>query len=235
MVSDGYYKFLDSGDVGKVLTDGTLAISSLAYYRSLEEKEWELIADRLEGASEMTTPGNFVLTEGSPELTMINNAGLPFGGKFARVESGGKIFAGGIRFLSVVPGHIFCASRGDFGELVAYNTQKAAREYDACLKIKSFEGVLSRVFETGVDVATDRKFNDLFDRCNIGPVIYESASRCVTEGPMIVATPFRKAPEFESQREVRIHFLPREGEAAPDRLIVKIADPKSLFEFVELN
>jgi hypothetical protein len=49
-----YLKFLHTKDIDKVLGDGTLMISSLEYFRKLEEAEWPDIADPLEGASELT-------------------------------------------------------------------------------------------------------------------------------------------------------------------------------------
>jgi len=101
-----HYKFLDAVDVPKVLIDGTIAISSLDYFRRLEESEWGTIADRLEGASELTTPSKFVVTENSPELAMLNSANIGHGmsKRFASVTEGGVINISAAKFVSTIPG-----------------------------------------------------------------------------------------------------------------------------------
>jgi len=57
----------------------TVLVSSLEYFRNLESERWKLIADRLEGASELTMPKQFIATQNSPELEMINNSGVAEG------------------------------------------------------------------------------------------------------------------------------------------------------------
>jgi hypothetical protein len=235
-LTDAYYKFLDAADVDRVLKDGTVRISSFKYFRELEEKEWGLIADRLEGAAEMTTPKIFVLTENSRELDLMNNAGFMAGniGKFANISGGGLISIGGAKFVHLVPGHIYCASYGEFEALKRYHTEEAEHKYNACLRIRDFEGLLDRIFRTGMISETHAKFLDLFDRYNIGRVEYEPRSRSVEDGKMLDASPMKKALVFKPQSEARIHFVPVEGQTAADRLIVKIDDPGSLFEQVAM-
>jgi hypothetical protein len=73
--SHGYYKFLDTRDIDRVLGEGTLGtliISNVSHFRTLEET-WGTIADPLEAASALTFGDNFVLTENSPELEIANN------------------------------------------------------------------------------------------------------------------------------------------------------------------
>ena len=60
-----YYKFLDTEDIDKVLIGGTIVISSREYFRVLEETEWAHIGYPLDGASELTVNGEFIVTEGS--------------------------------------------------------------------------------------------------------------------------------------------------------------------------
>ena len=71
-----YYKFLDSKHIDKVLVDRTIIISSLEYFRLLEEEGWADIGDPLEGASELTMKGDFVIRENSPELALANSANI---------------------------------------------------------------------------------------------------------------------------------------------------------------
>jgi hypothetical protein len=186
MSDKAYYKFLDPSDLEKVLVDGTLMISSVEYFRKLESQGQ--IGDALDSASEMTTPEKFVLTENSAELDLINNAGIPlFTGKFAHVSGDGKIYAGGMRLISVLPGHIFCASFGELAELKSYFKETAERKYEACLRINSLDAILHRLFQTGIEAQTGKRFQDFFDRYSIGSVTYEAPSRSVIEGKMLEA------------------------------------------------
>src|SRR5689334_22899094 len=100
-----FFKFVDTKDVDRILREGTLKVSSLKYFRDHESAQRPWIGDRLEGATELTTPKDFILTEGSPELELANNANIGLGTvkKFAHVASGGRIIMGGTRFLHQVP------------------------------------------------------------------------------------------------------------------------------------
>jgi hypothetical protein len=99
------YKFLDTTDIDKVLIDGTIKVSSFEYFRQLEAARWGDIADPLEGASELTAKGEFVLRENSPELEMANKANIGLGmfQKFAEVESGGLVDISNARFVHAIP------------------------------------------------------------------------------------------------------------------------------------
>lgn len=235
IIGKAYYKFLDRNDLSRVLNDGTVLVSSFEYYRRLEKDAWGLIADHLEGASEMTMPERFVVAENSPELEMINSSGVAKGlaPKFVHVESGGRVSLGGATFLRVLPaGHVYCASYGYFDELQRYYCVEAERKYNSCIRIASFQRLLRRIFRTGVILGTQMKFSDLFDRRMAGVVTYEARSRSILEGPMLDESPFKKEVIFKPQQEVRICFVPRDGLRAEDRLVVRIDDPASIFSEV---
>jgi hypothetical protein len=99
-----YYKFLDTRDIDRVIVDGTLIVSNVSYFRDLEAS-WGTIADPLEAASLLSFGEKFVLTEGSPELEIANNANIGLGAfkNFAVVESGGTIDMSGARFIHTAP------------------------------------------------------------------------------------------------------------------------------------
>src|SRR5438105_3357696 len=101
MRGDMHYKFLDAADVEKVLVDGTILVSGFEYFRRLEESEWGLIADRLEGAAELTIPSNFIATKDSPELNMLNDANIGQGmfKQFASVSGDGVISLSGLNIV----------------------------------------------------------------------------------------------------------------------------------------
>lgn len=96
-----YYKFLDTRYIDKVLADGIIVISSLEYFRRLEDAEWADIGDTLEGASELTVKGEFVLRENSSELALANSANIGFGSfnQFAAVSEGGTIDISNVRIV----------------------------------------------------------------------------------------------------------------------------------------
>ncbi len=226
-----YYKFLDRDAISRVLVDGTVLISSLEYYRHLEAS-WGLIADRLEGAFELTVPRALVATENSPDLAMLNSSGLADGlaKTFAHVESGGRILVDpGACFIRTIPGYVFCAGFGIFNEL-----RREFGNYDACLKMVSLRRLMRRIFRTGVRLDNGERFSELFVACKMGKVEYTPRSRPITEGPMLDVSPFKKDNRFEAQQEVRIFFVPRDGLSIPDRLIVRIDDPHSIFEEVPM-
>jgi hypothetical protein len=83
------YKFLKTGDVIKVIVDGTIKVSSASYFRELEAVGgFGAIADPLEAASLLTVKESLVLTENSAELEMANKANIGLGSfrQFAQVS-----------------------------------------------------------------------------------------------------------------------------------------------------
>ena len=232
----GYYKFLNRSDVARVLAEGTVLVSSLEYFRNLESERWKLIADRLEGASELTMPKQFVATENSPELEMINNSGVAEGValKAVHVIGNGRVDLSGAKFRRTIPGHIYCASNGYFEELSRYYTMEAELKYDACLRVTSFRRLMRRIFRTGHIVGTQFRFSDLFYPGIFGRVSYEPRSRSIEDGPVLDVSPFKKGLAFKPQCEVRALFVPKDGVSVEDRLIVKIDDPASVFSEIAL-
>ena len=230
-----YYKFLDAADIDKVLIDGTIIISSLEYFRGLEEKEWADIGDPLDGASELTVNGEFIVTEGSQKLEMINKSvealGL-FQGKFAHVSGGGKIDMSGARFVPLVPRlFIYSVTIGNIDELTTRMCVKAKRPYNACLRIADLEGLQRKIFECGRVRNLNRSVSEIFMPGLIRPVEYDPRSRDVRQGlPIIEPSPFKKAEKFRGQSEVRVLFVPKEGVAIPEeRLIIEISKPNAFF------
>jgi hypothetical protein len=231
LIGPAYYKFLDRDAVSRVLVDGTVLVSSFEHYRRLEASHG-LIADPLEGASELTVPRPLVATENSPDLEMLNKSGLAEGlaQTFAHAATDGRILVDqGARFIRTMPGHVFCVGYGFFDDL-----RSEFNNYDACLRILSLRRLMRRIVRTGIIVESGRRFSDLFVAGEIGKVEYEARSRPLTEGPLFELSPFKKEIRFKSQQEVRIYFAPWDGESPPDRLIVRIDDPQSIFSEVRM-
>ena len=71
-----YFKFLNHEHVKNVLVDGTVLISSLAYFRELEYQAGAWIGDRLEGRSEKVIPDLLVPSNSSAEAALLENSFL---------------------------------------------------------------------------------------------------------------------------------------------------------------
>jgi hypothetical protein len=156
--------------------------------------------------------------------------------QFAHVSGGGVInMGGGTRFVHQIPGHIYCASVGKLEDLAAYMTKKAERPYNACLHIKDLPGLAYKILTEGKIVGSDKPLSYLFARAAIGVVQYVERSRAIEDGPVIEPSPFAKAKLFSEQSEVRIYFEPnKDTPPPPDRVVVKIDSPETIFEEVIL-
>jgi hypothetical protein len=228
-----HYKFLHTSDIEKVLRDGTVLISRLKYFRELEEQEGPWIGDRLEGASELVLPRNFVATKNSPELEMLNRANIGLGmfKQFAQVSGGGRIALGNVRFVHHTPDvFVYSASFGDLNRLTHVMCANAAAPYDACLKIRSLRRLERRLF-AGHILGLDCPVSDRFERGSLESVQYQPLSRNIQEGPVIAPSPFKKDSRFKDQCETRLTLLPK-GSVEQDRLIIKIANPETIFDEV---
>jgi len=233
----GFYKFLDPGDIDKVLGDrtlGTIKVSSASYFRSLEAAEWGTIADPLEAASALTVREKMVLTEGSPELDIANSANIGLGAfqKFAVVESGGRMeIAPGVKFIHTTADlFIYSAAVGELDNLTESMCVTVERPYNACLRIRDLGALRERIFLEGRIRDLGCKVSDLFEPGLIQQVEYEERTRDIREGPVIDPSPFKKDLRFKPQSEVRLLLVPKGGKEIPDRpLIIEIPDPQSLF------
>jgi hypothetical protein len=214
-----------------VLKMGTLMISSLQYIRDLEGHNGAWIGDRLEGATELSAPDSFVLTEGSNELQIANQANMGNGmfKTFANASSGGMIDLSGTRFISVTPQlYIYSFSEGDLEELRVAMCVDSPEPYDACLRLLSPWNLLKAVIDLGEVVELNALAKDVFwggaiDRVNYGPV-----SKNILDGASITPSPFLKDVNFAKQREHRIIFEPK-NTIAEQRLTIKLPNSRDLF------
>jgi hypothetical protein len=231
------YKFLDSRDVDRVMVEGTIMVSSLQYFRDLETTAGD-IGDPLEGGSEVTIRDAITVTEGSPELAMLNAADIGLGAftQFAKIEGGGQINIGaGMRFVHLVPNvYIYSFSEGDLALLTNEMCVNAPLPYDACLMIKNRTELGRACFVEGIiKNLGDRRVREVFEQLVLRPVEYLPRSIDVTEGKAMAPDPFKKGERFRPQSEERLVFVPRDSESiAEQRLIVAIPDPAALFEVV---
>jgi hypothetical protein len=229
-----FYKFLDTKDVDRVLRDGTLKVSSLRYFRDLESAQGSWIGDRLEGATELTTPKRFTLTEGSPELELANQANIGLGmvKKFAHVSGGSRIKMGGVRFIHQVPNlYIYSFSHGELGELKNAMCVEAQVPYSACLNIEDPAVLLDAIMDQGEVLTTAANVRSIFKQAVHRPVMYKAVIQDIRTGPVIAPSPFQKAAIFAPQREHRMLFDPV-ADDAPDTIVIKIPHPENHFHEV---
>ncbi len=189
------YKFLDTADIDKVLVDRTIKVSSFEYFRQLEADKWGDIADPLEGASELTAKGEFILRENSPELEIANKANIGLGmfQKFAQVESGGIVDMSNARFVHAIPNlFIYCATIGKIDEFTIEMCVNAERRYNACLRISNLAELQRRIFESGWVRDLNCKVSDVLLPGFIQAVKYEARSRDIRKGGVIEPSPFKK-------------------------------------------
>ena len=176
------FKFLDTAHVDSVLLGGTIIVSSLSHFRSLEETGcWGAIADDLEASSLLTVKRGLIVTENSPELEIVNKAGIGLGmfGKFADVSGGGSIvMMPGAGFIHRTPEVFsFSTSAGDLNHLTKAMCVDAKRRYNACVEITDLAKLRARIFEEGRIVEQGCKVADIFQSEEIQPVLYEARSR----------------------------------------------------------
>jgi hypothetical protein len=232
------YKFLKTGDVDKVIVDGTIKISSGTHFRELEAVGgWGAIADPLEAASLLTIKDRLDLTENSAELEMVNKANIGLGSfqQFAQISGGGRmVIHPGVTLIHTTPEvYIYSAAAGELNHLTTAMCVEAEKPYDACLKIVDLAELRARIFEAGRVLGLNRKVSDIFEPGVIQPVRYESRSRDIREGPVIEPSPFKKALRYKPQSEVRLLLIPKDEAQIPkEPLIIKVPDPASLFQEV---
>jgi hypothetical protein len=226
-----FYKFLHTEHIESVLRDGTIVVSSLKYFRDIEDKQKPWIGDRLEGATELTTPERLTLTEGSAELEAVNRANIGMGmfKQFAQVSGGGRIEMGGVRFVHQVPSmHIYSCSSGSLDDLRTSMCVEAAEPYSACLRINDPVALAKAILDQGEVLETKVPVSAIFEKTERGMVLYEDVTRHLGDGPVIVPSPFKKAPQFAPQREYRLAFSPA-AKGLADRIFIKVPEPGKHF------
>jgi hypothetical protein len=133
--------------MNNILVDGTVRISSLEYYRTLEATQ-PGIADPFE-ASTLEAYTNFTKTSDKP-------------GNFAsifQVAPGGEVQLHDVVIHHRIPGDlfIFCASRGDLPSLkrdmCPDPRTRDDHPYDACVRITDMRWLAHRMFYRGTVVA----------------------------------------------------------------------------------
>ena len=232
------YKFLNTVDIDKVITNGTIKVSSASYFRELEAVGgWGAIADPLEAASLLSVGDRLVLTENSPELDIANKANIGLGSfqQFAQISGGGSVVLHpGTGFVHTTREvFIYSTAAGGLNDLRTAMCVDAEKPYDACLKIVDLVALRARIFEAGWILGLHRKVSEIFEPGVIQPIRYETRSRDIREGPVIETSPFKKAIRYKSQSEVRLLLIPKDGAQIPkEPLIIKVPEPASLFQEV---
>jgi hypothetical protein len=223
-----YYKFLHSVHIDNILIDGTVRISSLSYYRKLEEPQW--IADRLEGSIEVNLTEGLVVT--GDEISSFTPEGFPLP---VRAGTGGKlIILDNIILNFKLPDvFVFCASQGDLALLTEAMCGDSKNPYDACVRIMDMELLAHRMFYRGrVLEMGSAKIGDVFSAFRCAPVEYCNLSldqKTMTTRPPPPSPFIKHHDPFPRQREVRVAFIAPRQVLPSETLTIKIPRPKEIF------
>ncbi|WP_315716152.1 MULTISPECIES: hypothetical protein [unclassified Bradyrhizobium] len=234
MSDETILKFLDPANVDDVLVRGTVRISTLSYFRSLEGSPG--IGDPDEATTIVDATGA-VLTDKTEQGAF--EPWRPEGHTgMIHTRTGGKVTMGaGVRFAYPHSDRfIFCASR-ERSKLIQAMCRDAEKPYAACVRlIVALDLFAHRLFWKGKVVEMDDKpVREFFSRVSSGSVSYDAVERHYSQGQAEQPSPFRKHPSFSHQSEVRVVLTPSK-ELSYNRLTVKLPRPERCFaeEFREI-
>lgn len=199
----GFYKFLDSKDVGFIL-NGSLRFGRFQKYRLMEllsGDDW--IGDRREGLA----------------TTLIKH-------EFARVGNSTS-YGSYNTYVRYFEGYALCFSHGDYDAVRKAMMIDAPYPYDGCVAIADLERLLQAIAN---GVHPGGRVGDDFG-IYYGPCTYEEKPEvCTIEmGEPEEPNPFLKDPKYKAQSEFRILLQPRSRMRMLDDLPVKIVSPAGLF------
>src|ERR1700730_12682806 len=221
----GHYKFLDSEHVDLVM-GGSVRLSSLAWFRQLEARSassW--IGDEMEGMAFYSG------TASSPNITpeRLKRFGI-------QVENDSTVV---VSDLTMVYPHclIFCFSTGEYGSLrdVMCKDLKLGptERYDAALRIRSAQRLLSRIYNEGrIAEFNDEFVRNHFQNAEVRDVSYGDRDTPIGGVIELELSPFAKRTHFRSQCEARIVLTPRDPRMR-DQITIKFPRPDGVFELVE--
>jgi len=222
--ADRTRKFLNSGDVSRLLRDETLKISRTRYFREQYprmEVPDRFINDPDDGRVRFLQSG--VMSPAFNQHEVGHMASLGINPELARHEAAHIC---GNEVIYVVDHFILSMTNlgADDGRAV-FCTQRTATThnaaYDACVEIntKSLVGLLQGAAIVGNGNAPTVPFVKVFAGSHMGDVEYIESQSWWTVPKHLV-----KDPDFESQQEVRIFFSERIGHGVElqDSLIIRV-------------
>lgn len=206
MPSQTLYKFLDKADV-HYWFDGSIKLSSLSYFRTLEGPEW--ITDREENCSKFNAQDVHIFHrdwgEGKVLADRLEKTGMfivPPGTTDARIT--------GLQFMTQQPEvYALCFSEGPFKSArtaMCVNAPDGYR-YDACIVLPRPSALIEHIYKEGtIDNQPVRQF---FSRYTGSSVKYTKKPTEINRQAPVHYGPFHKPPYFKEQQEFRYVFEPK--------------------------
>src|SRR5262249_6365371 len=134
-----------SSAVDRILIDGTIRVSRLAYYRNLEASE-QWVADQLEGSVVIKVDNLTVTEDNVSDFAPIGRTPAIKVGSDSKVVLRNTVL--NYPYSDVF---VFCASHGDLAHLTKIWCSSAfTNPYDACVGIVDMNLLAHRIFYRGV-------------------------------------------------------------------------------------
>jgi hypothetical protein len=221
------FKFLSSQHIDRIVCDGTIRVSSLSHFRTLEGNKW--IADPNEGSRVVNVISAPHGNEGpEPYGEPWRPTGYP---ACVEVSGGAKLIFNNIQFSYSHPEcFIFCMSFGSLETLTQAMCRDAEEPYDACVRIVVHPDILAhRILHKGTIIELDnRPVTHFFAQAQAKLVTYDWVLSQPSAGPAPAPDPFQKEAFFEEQSEYRVVLYPgRQIEL--QRLTIQLPHPAKLF------
>jgi hypothetical protein len=166
------FKFLSSQHIDRIVCDGTIRVSSLSHFRTLEGNKW--IADPNEGSRVVNVISAPHGNEGpEPYGEPWRPTGYP---ACVEVSGGAKLIFNNIQFSYSHPEcFIFCMSFGSLETFTQAMCRDAEEPYDACVRIVVHPDILAhRILHKGTIIELDnRPVTHFFAQAQAKPVTYD--------------------------------------------------------------
>lgn len=228
----GYYKFLESQHVDRVLK-GSLVLSKLSYFRMMEAKH------RVAGIGDMGE-GHYGYTVKHAELKNTDQDTEILGKleKAGIVVRNANVTISNYRFSNYVDCYIFSMSIGSVHKLrKVMCSGQGGIGYNAAIRVRDLKELTNAIFSQGVfrpfyDEQNLRQVSNEFNKIEKGSVVYKSNTLEINDISFGLISPqFIKRPSFRPQSEYRITLLPC-PDHFPDRIIIDIPNPERFFSKV---
>jgi hypothetical protein len=231
---NGYFKFVDSAHIDRLLVEGTVLMRRLSHFRKLERVSGAWIGDALEARSVLTVDQYVTSpTVTAEEQKILDEFRFKDRG-ILKFSGGGQVSLERISFVSEIPDEyfLFCASFGELESLKEAMCSTGAIAYDACIEIAHIDLLAHHIFRQGqvVELAM-QPVSTLFDEPEVGPVSYEKATKQIGQGMARPGSLFVKDSYFSSQSEVRIALRQRIP-SLPETVTIKLRKPARVFREV---
>ncbi len=209
-----FYKYCHSRDVEKIAA-GSLRLSSLAWFRHLEDDEGDSeVGDRFEGLAETRIDPLFAERLAEDQRQGLERVGISITGNVSNITIGqSSMFQDCGHWL------VFCVSESS--ELALDQSG-----YDACVEISDIHQLAECVAKAGS--IGGKPISDFFDAIAVGKVEYTSrTANALQVRQQLAASPFVKRPKYQSQSEWRL-ALHAKDKYLPDIQYLTLVPPRGL-------